>query len=40
MQIPNGFAKKLNCADKYIELSREDPNKQWKAFEGTISIRI
>lgn len=27
------LAKKLNCADEYIELSREDPSKQWKALK-------
>ncbi|KAH9223892.1 chaperonin 10-like protein [Leptodontidium sp. 2 PMI_412] len=28
------LAKKLNCADEYIELSRTDPSKQWEALKG------
>ncbi|TID27365.1 putative sorbitol dehydrogenase [Venturia nashicola] len=27
------LAKKLDCADEYIELSREDPGKQWSALK-------
>ncbi|QDS67452.1 hypothetical protein FKW77_000602 [Venturia effusa] len=27
------LAKKLSCADEYIELSREDPSKQWSALK-------
>lgn len=27
------LAKKLNCADEYVELSRTDPSKQWAAIK-------
>ncbi|PVH88995.1 putative sorbitol dehydrogenase [Cadophora sp. DSE1049] len=27
------LAKKLNCADEYVELSRTDPSKQWEALK-------
>jgi D-arabinitol dehydrogenase (NADP+) len=27
------LAKKLDCADEYVELSREDPSKQWEGLK-------
>lgn len=27
------LAKKLDCADEYVELSREDPSKQWEELK-------
>ena len=28
------LAKKLSCADEYVELSRTDPSKQWEALKA------
>jgi D-arabinitol dehydrogenase (NADP+) len=28
------LAKKLDCADEYVELSREDPSKQWEELKA------
>ena len=31
------MAKKLSCADEYVELSRTDPSKQWEALKAKYS---
>jgi D-arabinitol dehydrogenase (NADP+) len=34
------LAKKLNCADEYVELSRKDPSKQWADLKAKYPYRF